>query len=211
MGLVAKKKSGSSFPPVAQGLYRSICVFIIDIGTQYNEKHKNSSHKVYLGFELPDETIELEIDGKTEIKRRLQSRIFTLSLSDKANLKPFLETWRSTGFTKEELEGFDISKLLGAPAEIQILHETKGDKTYANLTTAIRYKGDKITPEQEPTLYIIEDNGVNIPESVPNWVQDLIKKSEEWKALTDGAPAAATPAPEESPTPGNEEEDDLPF
>ncbi|MHA1379626.1 MAG: hypothetical protein ACTSRG_14730 [Candidatus Helarchaeota archaeon] len=45
-----------------------------------------------------------------------------MSLHAKATMRKFLESWRGKKFTKEELEGFDLQKILGKPCQLQIIH-----------------------------------------------------------------------------------------
>jgi hypothetical protein len=65
------------------------------------------------------------------------SKKYTLSLHEKANLYKDLVSWRGRAFTPEERAGFDLEKLIGVNCQIQIVHVTKGDKTYANITSIV--------------------------------------------------------------------------
>ena len=50
------------------------------------------------------------------------SKTYTASLFEAAALRKDLESWRGKSFTEEELGGFDISKLLGCTARIEVGH-----------------------------------------------------------------------------------------
>jgi hypothetical protein len=38
------------------------------------------------------------------------------------NLRPMLEAWRGRKFTPQELEGFDLERLLGVSCQLQLVH-----------------------------------------------------------------------------------------
>ena len=63
---------------------------------------------------------------------------FTLTLDERGNLRPFLQSWRGKPFTAEELKGFNVAVLVGVDALVQVSHAVKGDRTYANIDSAMR-------------------------------------------------------------------------
>ena len=50
------------------------------------------------------------------------SKTYTASLFEMAALRKDLQSWRGMSFTEEELKGFDITKLLGCTARIEVGH-----------------------------------------------------------------------------------------
>lgn len=60
------------------------------------------------------------------------------SLHAKAGLRKFLESWRGRPFTAEELAGFDLKAVVGLTCLVGIVHEAKGDKVYANLSSVMK-------------------------------------------------------------------------
>lgn len=112
--------------------YGAVCIDIIDLGkvkTEFNNKVK-FQHKIVIRFwcgEYNEEGEPLFVGER-----------FTLSLHEKAALRPFLEAWRGKRFTAEELNGFDIENLIGAHALIQVSHATRGEKTYANIDSIMK-------------------------------------------------------------------------
>ena len=178
MGLMARDKgSGQDFDPIEEGMHHAVCYSVFDLGHQYSEKWNKSVHKCAMIWELPDERIE--IDGKD--LPRAKSRVYTVSLHDKADLKRDLESWRGKSFTEEEKKGFDIFKLLGVNCTLQILHKKKDDKIYANIVSIVPLmKGiQKKEPENPISKFSFEEGG-NIPEGAPDWIVDLIKQADEW-------------------------------
>jgi len=178
MALTAKTKGNSQdFDPIEEGMHHAICYAVYDLGHHLNEKFNKSEHKCVIVWELPEERIE--ING--EDLPRAKSRVYTVSLHDKADLKRDLESWRGKSFTEKEKEGFDIFKLLKVNCTLQILHKKKDDKTYANIVSIVPLmKGmQKKEPENPVRRFSFEEGG-NIPDGTPDWIVDYIKQSDEW-------------------------------
>jgi len=126
------KDSPSNFTPAPEGSTLAVCVDVVDLGevkTTWNNVEKIVP-KVRLVFAL-SERME---DGRPFIA----SEQYTASLSEKANLRKVLETWRGRAFTADELKGFDVETVIGANAIVQIVHAQKGDRTYANIRGIIK-------------------------------------------------------------------------
>jgi len=148
-------------------------------------------------WELPDEKIEID----EEEKPRAISKEYTLSLSEKANLRKDLQAWRGKAFTEEELAGFDMQNVLGKGCQLQVIHTESNGKTYSNIASIMGLpKGMKVDEPYNPITYfdLGEPDALTVMGNLPAWVQDKIKASETYKDMTVFHPA-----------PG--EEDDLPF
>lgn len=181
MGLTAKDKGGGDFTPIPEDLHLGVCYAIYDIGTQFSERFGKSVHKVVIVWELPKVRGQFERDGKTIDLPRAISKKYTLSLHKKADMRKDLESWRGKRFTDQELKGFDLKKLLGAPCQIQVIHNKVDEKTYANIAALTKAPtGTKITPEN-PTAFFSFEEEMDIPQGTPEWISDLIKSSEEYK------------------------------
>lgn len=118
-------KDGGDFENHPQGQFRAICMDVVDLGMIENKRFGKSQHKVAIVFhsETPMK------DGRPfEVWER-----FSATLFDQARLRPFLESWRGQAFTADELVGFDLEKLIGVNALIQVIHNTSNGKTYANI------------------------------------------------------------------------------
>jgi hypothetical protein len=175
MGLVAKDKGGG-FDPVEAGVHHAICYGVVDLGTQFSEVYNNETHKVLIVWELPFERIVIE--GK-DLPRAI-SRRFTLSLGTKANLRGVLESWRGRSFTEKELEGFDLKNLLGANCQINVIHNTNNGKTYANVSAVMPLpKGTEKRKNENEYQYFSMEDGIEIPDNLPEWMRDVISKSSE--------------------------------
>jgi hypothetical protein len=126
MAIIARGKS-RDFAPAPEGLHRAVCVDVVDLGMvdgQFGRKHK-----VMLSWQI-EETMD---NGKPF----LVSKRYTLSLHKKSALRPDLESWRGKPFSEVEAEGFDLEKLLGANAQLNIVHNKVDDATFANISAVV--------------------------------------------------------------------------
>lgn len=121
----------SKYPVAPEGLHAAVCCDVVDLGlvdTQFGQKHK-----VEIRWQL-EEAIESAIG----LVRPIVRQRFTNSLHEKAKLRGVLETWRGRKFTKDELTGFDLEKLLGVSCQIQVIHHiTDEGQTFANVNAVI--------------------------------------------------------------------------
>ena len=182
MPIIASAKSGGSFEPVSEGVHIANCISIIDLGDQYSEKYDKTQRKVLLTWEVTDETIE--IDG--EEKPRVISNEYTLSLSEKANLRTHLEAWRGKNFTQEELDGFDLQNVLGKPCQLSIVHNERNGSVYANIKSIMSIPKGMPTPPvvSELTYFALDDAAsLSLIDKLPQWIQDKIKQSPTYKQL----------------------------
>jgi hypothetical protein len=124
MAIVAK---GSNFVPCPAGLHQAVCADVIDNGMV--EGVYGTKHKVTLVFQ-----VNVSMDNG---KPFLVQRRYTLSLDQKANLRKDLESWRGKPFSADELKGFDLEKLLGVNAQLNVQQTDRDGTTYANITAIV--------------------------------------------------------------------------
>ena len=123
MGRYAKS-SGGEFQQCPAGTHVARCIKLIDLGTQHGEYQGKPTRReqIVVQWEVPGETIDTESGPQPMIV----SKFYTNSLGEKANLRGDLETWRGLQFTPDELAGFDLMKILNAPALINVIHNEHG-------------------------------------------------------------------------------------
>ena len=196
MAIIAKT-GGQDFVKAPAGTHAARCYQVIDLGTQKGEyKGKPTyKHKVLIVFELVDELMEdgrpFSVSGK-----------YTLSLSQKGNLRPLLESWRGVPFTEEEAQGFDIEVLLGKTCLLTAVHNVVGDKTYVNIASISKpMKGMEIKPGVNPLVAFSLETDLDKLPSLPEWIQKMIGQSVE---MNKGHQ-------EESENPAANNLDDIPF
>ena len=140
-------KKGEDFEQIKPGSYGAVCVGVFDIGThpgQYNGK-PTQNHQVIIAFEIDEEMTKGEYAGK----RFMMNKWYTLSLADKANLRKDLESWRSKPFTAQELQGFDLDKLIGVPCMLSIGAGKSDDKRQITAISPLP-KGMTAIKQREP-------------------------------------------------------------
>lgn len=127
--IIAKSNKGE-FTPAPEGLWGAVCCDVVDLGMQ--ESQWGESHRVEIRWQLEDD------DPKSD-KPYMVFRRFRLSLHEKSTLRPLLEAWRGRKFSAEELEGFDLEKLIGVNCQVQVVHNIKaGGETYANVQAVVK-------------------------------------------------------------------------
>lgn len=154
MGLtLSDSGGGGDFEIVPEGTHIARCVRIVDLGMQPGGKDFPEPKKtVMFTFEIPAE-MRL-ING--EERPALISRRFTASLHEKATLRKFLETWRGRKFTKDELAGFELRKVLGQPCMLTVVHSDNAGKHYANVQAAAAMPRGSMAPAQMETAVYYE-------------------------------------------------------
>lgn len=184
MALTVKDNGGARVAPMEAGTYPARCVGVIDLGVQYNEKWDKRQEKLRLIFEFPTERVE--VDGAD--KPRWLSKKYTASLNEKSELYRDLCAWRGVPFTPEELKGFDMRKLLGAPCVIGVVNQERNGNTYTNITAISRaMKGMEVPPlENEPILFDMDGDAEEaraVFEKLPQWMRAEVETSDTWQAL----------------------------
>jgi hypothetical protein len=225
MGLMAKSEgSGNDWEPVPTGTHLARCVTVCDLGLQ--STGYGTKEKVFFGFEVPGVRVKWEKDGKEHEGPALLSSTYTLSIHPKSILGQHLVSWRGQEFTDEERDGFDVFKVLGAPCMISVIHNTKGDKTYANIGAIMRVPAGTAVPEAETeTIGYTATDGAwsgNL-DKLPEWLK---KKALEGQRQAPTEPQAApmppvnqqgkvgySTMPDGRPSngPGSDFDDDIPF
>ena len=184
MGLTASDSGGTDYEPTEAGVHHGVCYAVIDIGTQpSNNPQYADTHRCMIIWELPSLRMEFESDGEQFNKPRVISRELTISLSEKSHMRPMLESWRGRPFNGEELMAFDLQNLIGVNCLVNVVHKKVETKTYANVMAVMPLSKDmqKLQPENPTIFYSMEDNGLNFPDTIPEWIQKKIHNSIEYK------------------------------
>lgn len=202
MSLIAKDKGGGDFKPVPAGTHIAVCTLVADMGVQPTKNFKPRP-QVYIRWELPNEiTSWKDADGNEHTGPMTIGQRYTMSLSEKANLRSDLESWRGRMFTEQELAGFDIKNILGKPCMLGVTHNVTPKKTYANISAVMGLsKGMTAPPPSvKPIAYDIDAHDSNVFAQLPQWLQEAISgrvKSDTAQTVSNGS--------------GADFDDDIPF
>lgn len=229
MGLKYDSKKSNNMPPMPSGNYVAICTLVADLGLQPGSaKYPDPKYQVYINFEIPSERVQYkDKDGNDKEGPRVIGNAFTASMGKKANLRKHLEAWRGAPFTDEEASNFYIGALLGKPCMLNVIHNTSGEKVYANIGSITPIPKGFPAPKAETPLMIYDGDDINTHVNLaklPQWIQDKIKnpaKQEYSHATGVYAEEQAQETREydfnQSPTPSNPyadqmiTDDDIPF
>jgi len=208
MAIYAEKTEGN-YQTVSPGMYVARCISMIELGT-IKEKYQDQEkivQKVMIRWELPTEkTVFDPAKGEEPFS---VSKKYTLSMHEKSTLRKDLESWRGKGFTEEQAQRFDITKLLGIPCNLNIIHkpsQTNPGKNVTIISSISPLMKGQVCPDQiNPTKVLSYDNfNWNLFNSLSDYTKDIIKSSVEFQSLQE-------PGLVLDHETGNDELNDLPF
>src|SRR4030043_2365500 len=173
------KKAKKDFPRLEDGAYPARVVQILDFGMQYATDYKTGEikkyddgneviqHKVWINFEFPTETIE--IDGET--KPRWLGKEFTVSSHEKSALFSLLKAIDPKGESTNK--GRNVRGMLGLPAMVTV-GSTGGGKAKVSSVSGVP-KGMQVDALQNPEgFFDLDSDDVDTFESLPTWMQERI-------------------------------------
>jgi hypothetical protein len=205
----AQVGGGGDFENPPEAYHKARCIRAIDLGTQettYQGKPSTPKRQLLLMFELPECTTTFEQDGEEVTRPMVISKKYTLSFSNKANLRKDMESWYGQKFNDKDIEdagGFDPSKVVGRAAKIQVYHSTDGK--YANIGVIIP---EEDCPAQvHPSVVIdLDDLDAAAWNGLSERMQSWIAKSPEYQAIAGKTDESAQKQPDLDIN-----KDDIPF
>jgi len=170
MALVDKfKGSSKDFGRIGEGTFPARIVQVIDLGRQNTEYkgEKSVKDRLFLTFELPTETIE--IDGKT--KPRWLSGEFTKSTNEKAKFYKIL----MAAYPDAE----DFKDLLGKPLLVEVGTTSGGKDKF--MSAMPLPKGMSVAELQNEAKYFdIHNPDKDVFDSFPDFLKTKISESLDW-------------------------------
>jgi len=211
---------GGNFERCPPGMHLARCYRIMDLGTQKSEYMGQTKylHKIMIGWELHG------VDESGKPLTMFDGRPFaifknyTLSWSEKANLRLDLQSWRGKPFSQEEMRKFDLKNVLGAWCMLNVIErQGQNGNTYSNVDsvspvpTIIKQNGlpqpvnkNEMFNLQEPDWVLFETFSDNLKQKIINSPEfEKVKKAADYQK---DANAEAN-----SPKPAFDEDDDIPF
>lgn len=181
-GSVKNESTGTNYERAEAGAYPARCIHVIELGCRDNEYQGEVKKRKELMITW--ELSELMQDGRPFVV----SWRGTNTLNEKGKLFQILTSWRGKPFTTDELKRFELSNILDACCMINISKETsKAGKDFNKVISVMRIpKG----MQAEPRVNELIDFGIGdiTNEELFNklypWVQNIVKDSDEYKALT---------------------------
>lgn len=207
--------TGGSFERCPSGMHLARCYRIIDLGTQKSEYMGQVKylHKVMLGWEIHGSDDAGEPLKMNDGRPFAIFKNYTLSWSEKANLRLDLQSWRGKQFSQEEMRKFDLKNILGAWCMLNIIDRVGTDgKTYTNVNgitpvpSVIKQNGlpAAVNPNE---IFNLQDPDWNMFEGFSENLKKKIIASPEFnKAKGSSSPQAKEPAAQYP-----DQDDDIPF
>lgn len=195
---------------IPAGNYVARCYSMIHIGTVTEEimGEPKRLNKVRITWELPTEM--RTYDNERGEQPMVISKEYTLSMHEKANLRRDLESWRGKAFTDTAAESFDITKLLGIPCMLNIVHrQTKTGNEYATISNVSALPKGFNCPTQINQSFewnYMDRFDERALSTFPDFIKEKIMQSEEYKAMKEPIINVVNEEPAQE-----EEHDDLPF
>jgi hypothetical protein len=181
LNLSETKKAKTTFPRLEEGTYAARIARIIDFGMQYATDWKTGErkqyddgndviqHKVWIDFEFPTETIE--IDG--EQRPRWQGKEYTVSAHEKAAIQALLKAADPSG--KATAKGRNVAGLLGLPLMVSIGSTNTNKPKITNVAALM--KGMSVPELANPTLFFdLDEVDLTTFESLPDWMKKRIQE-----------------------------------
>ena len=175
--------AGGDFEKAPEGMRVARCYKIVDCGTHMNPVFGKSQRLAWIYFELPT---TLMTKGEQEGKPFIIGKRYGLSHNEKANLRIDLESWYGKRFDTNQLDkagGFDLEKLIGRPALLNIIHSEDGK--YANIKSINPLIDGQICPPpvNPPFVFALGEFSDTKFSKLSEKMQDFISKSKEYKAM----------------------------
>lgn len=219
MALNVNKAGGESRveqKPIEIGVYPARLVQIIDLGLQpqrpYQGKDKPPAQEVMYTYEFVDEFMMDENGKPQEDKPRWLSEtmpFYSLSAENAKNTK------RYNAFDPTGAFDGDVTKAIGIPLNVAVVHNVKGDKVYDNVgsVSPMRAKdAEKCPPlKNDPKVFDLDNPDMETFNKLPKWIQDKLKGNLNYNGSPLSKLVGSTPVKEEKkaeePKPEAEDED----
>ena len=195
MSLIAKAEANSStFTPVPTGMHLGRCFRVVDLGTQ-KSTYKGTDkfqRKVLIQFEIHSEDAQGNPLLTDKGEPMSISKRYTLSLYENSSLSKDLESWRGSAFTADERRGFDLEKLLGVWAMLNITKSVGNDsKEYTNIETINPVpmqikKAGLPDPHNDTMIYSIQNSDEDTFNKLSEGVRKTIEASPEFQDKNKG-------------------------
>jgi len=162
-----------------EGVHNARIVRIVELGTQPSDEW-GDKFKIEISFELVDEAAVFnEEKGEQNFVVRKK---YNRSLHKRSDLAKHITA--ITGNKFESGDEFEMDDLLNQPCQVEITHSEDGQ--YANITGIMKAaKGMKVAKAESDlqSLYLDDSFDSEIFETLPEYMQDMIADTDEYKEL----------------------------
>lgn len=197
----ARQVSDGNFKLIPIGMHRAVFTGLVDLGLQPGGMYQ-PAYKAAIIWHTPD---QLTDDGKV----MSITQVYTASMHKKSNLRKLVENLFGKAFPDEKTAAnFDLKTLLTRACLLNIKHDSKGDKNYANVSSVSPLVQGMEKPVHAGEVLYYSDELPNAEKQaayakLPEWLR---KKVDEQLQPQAALPAAAAELARE---PGSD--DDIPW
>lgn len=194
---------GTTFTAHSEGQFAMLCVDVVNLGTSV-EQFQNHPPKEVDKVALVFASGERQEDGSLTVVSVEMSNY----MSDRANLRKFLEAWRGKSYTAEQAtQGVPLHKLHGQPGLFSIEHVlTKRGRTFAKVRSVSPLP--KAMPAPNGTVMDEYERPKFLEDKKAQYAEDLAKhRAAQRTKDTSGGHFQDGPDDYDGPDP----DDDLPF
>jgi len=212
--------NGGNFERCPPGNHLSRCYRIIDLGTQKSEYlgQVKYLHKISMFWEVH----AMDDNGSPILMNDGRPygifKNYTLSWSEKANLRLDLQSWRGKPFSQDELRRFDLKNILNAWCMLNVIEKPgKENRVFSNIAgispvPSVVKQAGLPAPVNKNEVFKIDEADMEMFNSFSENLKTKISASPEWQKLHGKTPA---PAPQQNapakPAFGEDDDDDIPF
>ena len=195
MAIIAKSSGESTQRElIPAGTYIARCYSIVHVGhvKQTYLGEEKLVDLVRFTWELPTELRCFSSD-KGEQPCAISKEV-TLSMNEKSTLRQMIGQWRGKAISDDEAKLFDIAKLLGQPCMLNLIHQpskANPEKVYERIAGVMpMMKGMSCPPQVNPSFeFSVADYDQRKMDTLPNFLQEMIRSSTEYAALLSPKPA----------------------
>jgi len=171
---------------IPAGTHEARCYSMIHFGTIPQEYKGERTYKnmIRIIFELPNE--QRVFKEENGLQPFSIGKDYTMSMYEKSTLRKDLENWRGHKFSDDELNGFEVSKLLGVSCMLTIVHAVSASgNTYAKIGSITGLpKGWEVRPQINPSYeFSVCEFDQDKFDLLATFYQDKIRSSKEYQAL----------------------------
>lgn len=180
-----------NFERCPSGMHLARCYRIVDLGTQKTEYlgQVKYLHKIMIAWELHGTDDNGQPIKMNDGRPFSIFKNYTLSWSEKANLRLDLQSWRGKPFTSEEMRRFDLKNILGAWCMLNVIdREGNNGNTYSNINGVTPVPGvikqnGLPQPVNKNEIFNLQEPDMVLYESFSDNLKTKIASSPEWQKL----------------------------
>ena len=199
MAIKTSNAGGGDFEKAPEGMHIARCYKIVDCGTHLNPTFGKEQRLAWVYWELPKTLMK---NGEYAGKPFIIGKRYGLSHNEKSILRSDLESWYGKRFDTKALDdagGFDLEKLVGRPAMVNVIHSEDGK--YANVKSVNPLPDGIECPAPLNDVFVF---------SIADFDRAKFSKlSEKMQAFIMQSKEMSEPAPNHPPV--GEMDDDIPF